>query len=94
MKFTIACQRAFSGNDVDLQIEAEGDEAIFAVRCSLDGAEIGSDDLGNTPVISFHRSFPQVGEARPGETHRLIVEVRGKGEEPSRFATRIWTDPT
>jgi hypothetical protein len=94
MKFTITCQRAFSGNDIDLQIEAEGEETISAVNCSLDGAEIGSDDLMETPVVSFHRSFPQAGEARPGETHKLTVEVRGKAEEPSRFAARIWTDLT
>jgi len=94
MKFAIACQRAFIGNDIDLQIEAENDEIIYAVRCSLDGTEIGSDDLGETPVNFFHRSFPQAGEARPGETHKLMVEVRGKDGEPSRFATRIWTDLT
>jgi len=94
MKFTIARQRAFSGNDIDLQIEAEGEELIFAVRCSMDGVEIGSDDLTETPVVSFHRSFRQVGEARPGETHKMIVEVRDKDEKPSRFAIRIWTDPT
>ena len=94
MKFTIACQRAFSGNDIDVQVEAEGEEAIVAVTCSLDGNEIGSDDSSQTPVISFHRSFSQAGEARSGEMHKLIVEVRGKDEEPSRFATRIWTDLT
>jgi hypothetical protein len=93
MKFTIAYQRALSGNDIDLQIESEGDEAIFAVTCSLDGFGIGSDDLADTPVVSFHRTFSQAGEARPGQTHKLVVEVRGKNGEP-RFATRIWTDAT
>ncbi len=93
MKFTIAYQRAFTGNDIDLQIESEGDEAIFAVTCSLDGFEIGSDDLADTPVVSFHRTFSQVGEARSGQTHKLVVAARGKDGE-RRFATRIWTDAT
>jgi hypothetical protein len=93
MKFTIAYQRAFSGNDIDLQIESEGEEVICAVTCSLDGVGIGSDDLADTPVVSFHRTFSQAGEARPGQTHKLVVEVRGKDGDP-RFATRIWTDAT
>jgi hypothetical protein len=93
MKFTIAYQRAFSGNDIDLQIESEGEEVICAVTCSLDGVGIGSDDLADTPVVSFHRTFSQVGEARPGQTHKLVVEVRGKDGDP-RFATRKWTDAT
>jgi hypothetical protein len=94
MKFTIACQRAVIGNDIDLEIEAEIGEAMFAVICRLDGFEISTDDLRETPVVSFHRTFSQVGEARPGETHKLLVEVRGKNGDPSRFASRIWTDRT
>jgi hypothetical protein len=92
MKFTIACQRAVAGNDIDLQIEAEAAEEIVGVTCLLDGSEISSDDLRGTPVISYHRTVGQAGEARPGQTHHLIVEVRVKNEGPSRFATRIWTD--
>lgn len=57
MKFAISIQRALSGNDIDVQIDAEGDETISAVTCTLDGMEIGSDDLADTPVASFHRSF-------------------------------------
>jgi hypothetical protein len=94
MKFTIACQRAAIGNDIDLEIEADKGESMFAVICTLDGFEISTDDFRETPVVSYHRTFSQVGEARPGETHRLLVEVRGRDGEPSRFAGRIWTDKT
>jgi hypothetical protein len=94
MKFTIACQRAAIGNDIDLEIEADKGEAMFVVICTLDGIEISTDDFRETSVVSFHRTFSQVGEARAGETHKLLVEVRGKDGEPSRFAVRMWTDIT
>ena len=94
MKFTIQCQRAVIGNDIDLEIEADKGEAMFAVICTLDRFEISTDEFRETPVVSFHRTFRQVGEAGPGETHQLLVEVRGQNGEPSRFASRIWTDAT
>jgi hypothetical protein len=82
------------GNDIDIKIEAEGDELIAGVTCSLDGSEIASDDVSGTPVVSFHRTFGHVGEGRPGQTHKLIVEARGRDAGSSKFATRIWTDLT
>ena len=91
MKFAISRQRALSGNDIDVQIDAEGDETMIAVTCVLDGLEIGSDDLAETPVVSFHRSFCGVGDARPGQTHKLVVEVRGR-DGNAIHGTRIWAD--
>ena len=91
MKFTIAFQRALTGNDVDVQIDAEGEEMISAVTSSLDGFEIGSDDLAETPVLSFHRTYSRVGDAAPGKDHKLLVEVTGK-DGVVRRATRMWTD--
>ncbi len=93
MKFSIVCQRAFVGNDIDLQIDAEAEEVIVGVTCSLDGTDVASDDLTDAPAIFYHRSFSQVGEAQPGQVHKLVVAVRGKDGDPIRFATRIWTDP-
>ena len=93
MKFTIAYQRALTGNDIDVQVEAEGEEMIFGVTCSLDGFEIGSDDLSEAPVVSFHRTFSRVGDAAPGKDHKILVEATGKDGKLSR-ATRVWTDPT
>jgi hypothetical protein len=92
MKFTIAWQRALVGNDANVRIEAEAEEIIVGVTCSLDNVQIGSDELSGAPSIFFQRSFSQVGEARPGLQHKLIVEVRGKNGEPSKFATNVWTD--
>jgi hypothetical protein len=92
VKFTIAYQRALLGNDIDIQIDAETNEIISAVNCTLDGFEVASDDFSQTPVVSFHRSLSQVGDAGPGKVHKLMVEVHGENGEASKFAARIWTD--
>ena len=93
MKFDLAYQRALIGNNIDVQI-AETGEIISGVNCTLDGFEIASDDLSQTPVVSFHRTFSQVGDANSGQAHKLVVEVIGKSGEPSKYATRMWTDLT
>ena len=92
MKFTISNQRALYGNDIDLLAEAEANETILAVTCSLDGFEIGSDHLEQTPVVSFRRIFPKAGEARTGLTHKFLVAVRVGEGNSSRYAAHIWTD--
>lgn len=92
MEFIITWQRALVGNNVNVRIRTEAEEIIVGVTCSLDNVLIGSDELSDAPSLFFQRSFIQVGEARPGLPHRLIVEVRGKDGEPSRFATSVWTD--
>jgi len=73
MKFNITCQGRPIGNDIDIQIDAEGDENISAVTCILDAFEIASDDLSETPVVSFHRTINQAGEGRPGQLHKFVV---------------------
>ena len=92
MKFTISCQRAFIGNNIDVQVEAGDGELIFAVQCTLDDFEIGSDDLSASPSVSYHRLFSQVGDARSGLTHKLLVRVQGKDGSPDQVDTQIWTD--
>ncbi len=92
MKFNVAYQRAVIGNDIEIQIDAENEEIISGVNCTLDGFGIASDDLSETPVVSFHRTLSRVGEARPGEVHRLLVEVRGNPAAAAVYASRIWTD--
>lgn len=94
MKFNISYQRAFVGNDIDIQIDAEGDEVISSVDYNLDGFDLDQDDLGQTPVVSFHRTLSQTGDAGPGKLHKLIVEVHGKTGEASKNASRVWTDLT
>jgi hypothetical protein len=94
MKFDLAYQRALFGNDIDVHIDAESGEIISGVNCTLDGFEIASDDLSQTPVVSFHRTFHQAGDAGSGQAHKLVAEVIGKPGEPNKYATRIWTDLT
>jgi hypothetical protein len=94
VKFSITYQRAFMGNDIEIQIDTEADEAISAVDYNLDGFGLPGDDLSETPVVSFHRTLSQVGEAGPGRLHKLIVEVHGKPGEASKYASRVWTDLT
>jgi hypothetical protein len=48
-------------------------------RIPLDG-----DDLTESPVISFHRTLSQVGEAGPVKLYRLIVEVQGQSAAVSK----------
>jgi hypothetical protein len=92
VKFAITYQRALMGNDIDIQIDAETNEVISAVKCTLDGSEIASDDFSQTPIVSFHRSLSHTGEAGPGQVHKLMVEVQGESGEASKFASRIWSD--
>jgi hypothetical protein len=94
MRFDLTHQRAIIGNNIDVQIDAEHGEVISEVNCTLDGFEISSDDLSQTPVVSFHRTFNQAGDAIAGQAHKLDVEVIGKPDEPNKYATRIWTDLT
>ena len=94
MKFDLAYRRALIGNDIEVQIQAETGEIITGVNCSLDGFEIASDDLSQNPVVSFHRTLIQAGDASSGQAHKLVVEVIGKPSEPNKYATRIWTDLT
>ncbi len=94
MKFDLTYQRALLGNNIDVHIDAETGEIISGVNCTLDGFEIASDDLSQTPAVSFHRTFTQVGDASAGQAHKLVVEVIGKPGEANKYATRIWTDWT
>ena len=40
MKFNISVQRALLGNDLDIQIDADGDEEIVKVAYNLDGFDL------------------------------------------------------
>jgi len=94
VKFNISYQRALLGNDIEVQIDAEGDEVITAVEYNLDGFDLPQDDLSETPVVSFHRTLPHVGEAGQGKLHKLIIRVYGKPGDASKNASRMWTDLT
>jgi hypothetical protein len=69
MKFKLSAQRALIGNEIAVQIQTETGEVIVGVNCILEGFEIASDDSSRTPLVSFHRTCIQVGEASSGQLH-------------------------
>ena len=64
MKFSIQHQRSIAGNDITVGIEAEGDQVISHVTTTLDGFDIGDDDLV-PPSSSYEYQFLQAGDASP-----------------------------
>lgn len=92
MKFNIAVQRALMGNDLDIQIDADGDEQIVKVSYTLDGFVLADDDYTDNPVVSSHRTFSQAGDAGPKMLHKLIVQVQGPADEPTKSGSRVWND--
>jgi hypothetical protein len=66
--------RAITGNDLIVGIEAENDELIARVACTLDGFELGMDELDPTSV-SYERDFSRVGNAGPHVVHKLKITV-------------------
>ena len=94
MKFTISAQRALQGNDIDIQIEADGDEVIAKVAYNLDGFSLDSNDFTQNPLVFFQRTFSQAGDAGPRKLHQLIVQVEGLSEQPTKYASKIWNDLT
>ncbi|HUI83487.1 MAG TPA: hypothetical protein VL240_04645 [Candidatus Binatia bacterium] len=88
MKFTITCQRAFIGNDIDVLVEAGSGELIFGVQCTWDDFEIGSDDLSDS------RWFPITGSsARPAMPGRVLhtscsSEFGERTDPPTRLGPR------
>jgi hypothetical protein len=86
--------RALIGNEIAVQIETETEEVILGVNWILEGFEIASDDLSQTPLVSFHRTCIQVEEACSGQSHKVLMEVISKSGEANKYASRIWTDLT
>jgi hypothetical protein len=92
MKFAIQHQRAVAGNDITVGVEAEGDQVISHVTTSLDGFDLGDDDL-NPPSSSYERQFLQAGDASPHRDHELVVTVTDAQGKTTR-ADRRWQDVT
>jgi hypothetical protein len=90
MKFSIQHNRAIVGNDITVGLEAEGSEVISHVTTTLDGFDIGDDEI-DPASVSYERQFLQVGNASPHLQHELIVTVtdtRGN----TKTADRRWED--
>ena len=91
MKFSTQRQRAIIGNDLVIGIEAENDELITRVACTLDGFELGTDGL-DPPGVSYEREFLRVGSAGPHTGHELTIAVTDP-EGKTKIAVRRWEDP-
>jgi hypothetical protein len=90
MKFTLAYQRAVMGNDIDVQIQAEGSEVIANVQIVLDGFDLANEAV-DPPAIQYQRSILQAGDAAPHKEHNLVVTTTDS-DGKSRTATRRWQD--
>ena len=92
MKFSIQNQRSLVGNDISVAVDVEGGKPVTRVTTSLDGFEIGDDEL-DPPSLSYERLFLQAGDASPHLEHSLVVTVTDvDGKDFS--ANRRWEDPT
>lgn len=90
MKFSIQHQRSIVGNDISVAIESEGDQLISHVTTTLDGFDIGDDEL-ESPSVSYERKFLQQGDASPHLEHDLVVtatDTQGK----AMSADHRWED--
>jgi hypothetical protein len=90
MKFSIQRQRAITGNDLVVGIEAENDELIARVACTLDGFELGVDEL-DPPSVSYERDFSRVGNAGPHVMHELKITATDPNGK-TKIAVRKWED--
>jgi hypothetical protein len=90
MKFTLAYQRALMGNDIAVQIQAEGKEVIANVQIALDGFDLANEGV-DPPAVQYQRSILQAGDAAPHKEHNLIVTATDT-EGKARTATRRWQD--
>ena len=90
MKFSFQRQRAVAGNDLVIGVEAENDELITHVAFTLDGFELGTDEL-DPPAVSYQRSFPVVGSAGPRNEHTLKITVTDPNGK-TKIAVRRWED--
>jgi len=91
MKFSTQRQRTIIGNDLVIGIEAEDDELIACVACTLDGFELGTDNL-DPPGVSYERDFPRVGNAGAHMAHELKITVTDPNGK-TKIAVRKWEDP-
>jgi hypothetical protein len=91
MKFSTQHQRAITGNDLVTGIEAENEELLARVACTLDKFELGTDELDPSSV-SYERDFSGVGDAGPHTEHELKITVTDPNGK-TKIAVRRWEDP-
>ena len=90
MRFSIQHSRAIAGNDIIVGVEAEGNEVIARVTTSLDGFDIGDDEI-DPASVSYERQFLHAGDASPLLQHKLLVTVTDT-QGNTKTADRRWQD--
>jgi hypothetical protein len=91
MKFAFTIQRnPLGGNDIDVQITAEGDETITTVSVLLDDSELCNVSVDES-TTSWERMFLRAGSGSPGMDHVLVATaIKSDGKRAS--GRREWTD--
>ena len=87
MKFTIAHARDGVGFQIDVQVNAEGDERLASVKTEMDNFPLATDTLPATEV-QYQRRFSQVSGS--GINHLVrVTATNTKGTVQS--ASQQWT---
>jgi hypothetical protein len=91
MKFVFTIQRnPLGGNDIDVQITADGDETMSAISVILDDSELCNVSVDES-TMSWERMFLRAGSGSPGMDHVLVATViKPDGKRAS--GRREWTD--
>lgn len=74
MRITLSHVRAIVGNDLDVAVQAEGEEQISRVTVQYDGFNI-SDESINPPVQEYEQAFTQQGDAGLDIKHTLVAKA-------------------
>lgn len=90
MKFTSTHARAFMGNDISVEVDADAKESIRSVAVILDGWSLEAVDLG-PGTSQYQRDFRGVGDTASGMPHTLIVSAADQDLNLHSSETK-WTD--
>jgi hypothetical protein len=91
MKFKASHARAVTGNNIEVEVECDGDEEIIHVKVELDGFPLADDDL-ESPAEEYDNQFLNKGDAGPLMDHKLVVTAT-TGDDKTHSSTTVWTDP-
>ncbi|ACM21093.1 hypothetical protein Geob_2744 [Geotalea daltonii FRC-32] len=90
MIFSISCIRDIVGYRIDVQVKAEGSEAITLVSTSYEGSSLADDQL-SPPEVQYQRIFSQVGGYTPG-VERTVKVTATTDAGKQKTASKRWQD--
>lgn len=90
MTFAFQVARDIIGNSISFSVKSDLSRQIVGVRTSLDSFTL-ADERVSPASTHFERSFRQAGNAGPGTTHTLTVEVFDESGTVET-GTKIWVD--